>query len=115
MDSEKRICEYCKRSLVKIGCDRANRPSSYTDWKGRKYHKKCHAIQAAERNILLEKKLLEKKLLEERLEAIRKKEEWHKQFVEKNIKYWNETRLNNVVAFVKKWNNYEDPNDAFID
>jgi hypothetical protein len=40
-DKEKRICLTCGRHLVKIGSDRANGKGLYSDWKNRKYHKKC--------------------------------------------------------------------------
>ena len=60
--SEKRICEYCNKTLTKIGMQRVNCPSSYNDWTGRKYHKKCYAIMMCERNRAFDMKLLEKRI-----------------------------------------------------
>ncbi len=34
-------CHRCDKVLVKIGTARSNGSNQYTDWKGRKYHKKC--------------------------------------------------------------------------
>ena len=42
---EKRICEYCKKPLKKIGKDRknaCNKDKDLYDWEDRKFHKKCY-------------------------------------------------------------------------
>jgi hypothetical protein len=41
MEKIKRFCLVCNKALVKIGCDRLNGKLSHSDWKNRKYHKKC--------------------------------------------------------------------------
>jgi hypothetical protein len=37
-------CELCKKKLVAIGRDRSRGKKTHTDWKTRKYHKKCYII-----------------------------------------------------------------------
>lgn len=37
-------CLLCKKKLVPIGINRTNGKQTHTDWKNRKYHKKCWKI-----------------------------------------------------------------------
>lgn len=41
MESTKKLCEYCKKTLPKFGIDRKNGKEGHGDWKGRSMHKKC--------------------------------------------------------------------------
>ncbi len=42
MKSEKKKCEYCKKTLVPIASKRKNGTYNQSDWDGRKYYKKCY-------------------------------------------------------------------------
>ena len=97
MEPLKRICKHCNKPLRKIGPDRGDFAPTHSDWAERKYHKKCWVIILNERN-----RKLEEKLLEERIKANKEKEEAHRKLMESYRQYWNETRLNNVVKFVRK-------------
>ena len=108
--SDKRICIHCNKTLKKIGFDRADHPSSYSDWASRKYHKKCYYIVKAEKD-----KEFNRKLDLAMAEKKQKDYEEHQKLVQKWKDEWYTTRMNNLLKFVEKYNNYEDPDDQFLD